>query len=37
MRHGIALEMLAFWMRLDRSSQDVPTQTSALVTLPQNS
>jgi hypothetical protein len=30
MRHGLALRMLAFWMRLGRSSQDVPTQTYPL-------
>jgi hypothetical protein len=34
MRHGLALGMLALWMRLDRSSHDVPTQSSRLMTLP---
>jgi hypothetical protein len=31
MRHGLALGMLALWMRLGHSGQDVPTQ----MTLPQ--
>jgi hypothetical protein len=35
MRHGLALGMLALWMRLGRSSQNVPTQSSPLMTLPQ--
>ena len=35
MRHGLALGMLALWRRLGRSSQDVPTQTSPPMTLPQ--
>jgi hypothetical protein len=35
MRHGLALGMLAFWIRLGYSGQDVPTQTSPLMTLPQ--
>ena len=35
MRDGLALGMLALWMRLGRFSQDVPTQSSPLMTLPQ--
>ena len=35
MRHGLALGMLALWMRLGRFSQDVPTQSSPPMTLPQ--
>lgn len=35
MRRGLALGMLALWMRLGCSSQDVPTQSSPLMTLPQ--
>jgi hypothetical protein len=35
MRHGLALGMLAFWIRLGYSSQAVPTQTSPLMTLAQ--
>jgi len=34
MRQGLVLGMLALWMRLGRFSQDVPTQTSPLMTLP---
>jgi hypothetical protein len=35
MRHRLALGMPALWMRLGRFSQDVPTQSSLLMTLPQ--
>jgi hypothetical protein len=35
MRQGLALGMLALWMRLGRFSQDVPTQSSPLMTLSQ--
>ncbi len=35
MRHGLALGMLALWMSPGRFSQDVPTQSSPLMTLPQ--
>jgi hypothetical protein len=35
MRHGLALGILALWMPLGRSSQDVPRQSSPLMTLPQ--
>jgi len=35
MRHRLALGMLALRMRLDCPSQDVPTQSSPLMTLPQ--
>jgi hypothetical protein len=35
MRHGLALGVLALWMRLGRFSQDVPTQNSPPMTLPQ--
>ena len=35
MRQQLALGMLALWMRLGRFSQDVPTQSSPLMTLPQ--
>lgn len=35
MRHGLALGMLALWMRLGRFGQNVPTQSSPLRTLPQ--
>jgi len=35
MRHRLALGMLALWIRLGYSSQDVPTKTSPLMTLPQ--
>jgi len=35
MRHGLALGLLALWMRLGRSSQDVPMQSYPLMTLPQ--
>jgi len=35
MRDGLALGMLALWMRLGRFSQDVPPQSSPLMTLPQ--
>ncbi len=35
MGHGLALGMLALWMRLGRFSQDVPAQSSPLMTLPQ--
>jgi hypothetical protein len=35
MRHGLALGMLALWMRLGRSSNDAMTQTFSLMTLPQ--
>jgi hypothetical protein len=35
MRHGIAPGMLALWRRLGGSSQDVLTQTSPLMALPQ--
>lgn len=35
MRHRLAFGMLALRMRLGRSSQNVPTQSSPLMTLPQ--
>ncbi len=35
MRQRLGLGMLALWMRLGRSSQNVPTQSSPLMTLPQ--
>ena len=35
MRHRLALGMLALWTRLGRSSQNIPTQSSPLMTLPQ--
>ena len=35
MRHGLALGMLALWMQMGRFSQDVPMQSSRLMTLPQ--
>jgi hypothetical protein len=35
MRHRLALGKLGLWMRLGRSSQNVPTQSSPLMTLPQ--
>ena len=35
MRHGLALGMLALWMRLGRSNQDVQTQSSPLMTSPE--
>ena len=35
MTHGLALGMLALWMRLGRFTQDVPTQSSPLMTLQQ--
>ena len=35
MRHGLALGMLALGMRLGRSSQNVLTPSSPLMTLPQ--
>ena len=35
MRHRLAGGMLALWMRLGRFSQDVPTQSSPLMILPQ--
>ena len=35
MRHRLSLGMLALWMRLGCSGQNVPTQSSPLMTLPQ--
>jgi hypothetical protein len=35
MRHRLALEIPALWMRLGRSNEDVPKQSSPHMTLPQ--